>query len=232
MNPTPSPPRRSGTVIPHQPTPLQRSIALLITTSLRLCAATRSFHIQDPYHALVVLRRSPVIFAIWHNRLAFAGLLHRQFLPKLTHRPRQLAALVSASRDGALLSSILQRFDIQPVRGSSSRRGPQALRELTSWGRQGYDLAITPDGPRGPRYQVQSGIIALARLTGLPIIPVAGNTRWKINLPSWDRFQIPLPFGPYQLCLGHPLFCDRDDPVSLEERARELQQRLIEFTQD
>jgi lysophospholipid acyltransferase (LPLAT)-like uncharacterized protein len=230
MNPIP--PRRSGTVIPHQPTPVQRTIARLITTSLRLCAATRSFQLQDPYHALVVIRRSPVIFAIWHNRLAFAGLLHRRFLPALTHGPRQLAALVSASRDGALLSAVLERFDIQPVRGSSSRRGPQSLRELTTWGRQGYDIAITPDGPRGPRYQVQSGIIALARLTGLPIIPVAGNTRWKLSLPSWDRFQIPLPFSPYHIWLGHPLFCDRDDPLPVEERALELQQRLLEFTQD
>src|SRR5213075_2734928 len=84
-----------------------------------------------------------------------------------------MAALVSASKDGALLSGILEAFGVQPVRGSSSRRGAQALVELTSWAERGYDLAITPDGPRGPRYQVQPGAIALAQLTGRPLVPVS-----------------------------------------------------------
>ena len=68
-----------------------------------------------------------------------------------------------------------------PVRGSSSRRGPQALLELTSWAERGYDLAITPDGPRGPRYVVQEGAIGLAQVTGLPIIPASYHLRWKIQ---------------------------------------------------
>jgi len=73
--------------------------------------------------------------------------------------------MVSASRDGGLLAAVLERFKVQPVRGSSSRRGRQALLELTTWAERRYDLAITPDGPRGPRYVVQDGIISLARLT-------------------------------------------------------------------
>ena len=78
--------------------------------------------------------------------------------------------MVSASKDGAFLTSILECFQVQPVRGSSSRRGPQALLELTTWAERGYDLALTPDGPRGPRYVVQEGVMSLAQLTGLPII--------------------------------------------------------------
>jgi hypothetical protein len=98
-------------------------------------------------------------------------------------------------RDGGFLAGVLQRFGVQPVRGSTSRRGPQALRELTTWARRDYDLAITSDGPRGPRYVVQDGIIALAQLTGRPIIPVSYNLGWKIRPKSWDRFLIPLPFS-------------------------------------
>ena len=104
-------------------------------------------------------------------------------------------AIVSASRDGAFLTGILEYFKVQPVRGSSSRRGPQALLELTTWAERGYDLAITPDGPRGPRYVVQDGVISLAQLTGLPIVPVSYYVNWKIRVKSWDRFQIPLPFS-------------------------------------
>ncbi len=101
-------------------------------------------------------------------------------------RQRRLAALVSASRDGGLLAAILELFGVQPVRGSSSRRGAQALLELTTWAERGYDLAITPDGPRGPRYVVQEGVMSLAQITGLPIVPVSyhlqlENSREKLG---------------------------------------------------
>jgi lysophospholipid acyltransferase (LPLAT)-like uncharacterized protein len=83
----------------------------------------------------------------------------------IVHRryPRKLAALISASKDGAFLAAVLGRFGVEPIRGSSSRRGPQALLELTTHAKRGYDLAVTPDGPRGPRYVVKLGAIALAQ---------------------------------------------------------------------
>ena len=85
--------------------------------------------------------------------------------------------MVSASRDGGILAGILEQFGVKPVRGSSSRRGPQALLEMTTWAERGYDLAITPDGPRGPRYKVQEGVISAAQLTGLPIVPVGVSSQ-------------------------------------------------------
>ena len=88
-----------------------------------------------------------------------------------------------------------------------SRRGPQALLELTTWAERGYDLAITPDGPRGPRYVVQDGVMSLAQLTGLPIVPVSFYAKWKIRVKSWDRFQIPLPFSFCEMHLGKAVFC-------------------------
>jgi len=124
--------------------------------------------------------------------------------------------LVSASKDGAFLSAILERFGVQPVRGSSSRRGAQALLELATWAERGYDLAITPDGPRGPIYVVQDGTMTLAQITGLPIVPASFRLQWKIQLNSWDRFQIPLPFSRCEIYLGKMTTVPRD--ISDEER--------------
>ena len=122
----------------------------------------------------------PAIYCVWHNRLALCLEVYYGYVKKRNQTPG-MAAMVSASKDGALLAAILERFKVQPVRGSTSRRGPQALLELTGWAERGYDLAITPDGPRGPRYVVQEGIMSLAQITGLPIIPVSYHLSWKIQ---------------------------------------------------
>ena len=93
-------------------------------------------------------------------------------------------------------SSLASYSCLRPTRaGLSSRRGPQALRELVTWAERGFDIAVTPDGPRGPRYRVQPGVISLSQLTGLPIVPVGYHLSSKVSANSWDRFQIPLPFA-------------------------------------
>jgi hypothetical protein len=150
----------------------------------------------------------PVIFALWHNRLCLCMKVYEGLFRKQHHHGK-LAALISASKDGALLSSILQNFDVQPVRGSSSRRGGQALLELTSWADRGYYLAVTPDGPRGPCYVVHDGVIALAQLTGMPIVPYSCHLGWKIRVKSWDRFQIPFPFSRCAMTFGAPIHVPR-----------------------
>src|SRR6266568_6285273 len=141
-----------------------------------------------------------------------------------------LAAMVSASKDGALLAAILECFKFQPVRGSSSRRGRQALLELTTWAERGYDLAITPDGPRGPCYVVQEGIMSLAQITGLPILPVSYYLGWKYRPNSWDRFQIPLPFTRCEVRVAKPVRIHRDASDAEREKLRlELEQTLKEL---
>lgn len=148
------------------------------------------------------------------------------------HR-RKLAALVSASKDGALLAAVLGTFGVAQVRGSSSRRGPQALLELTSRAELGYDLAVTPDGPKGPRYVVQKGVIALAQVTGLPIIAVTCNTQRKICLKSWDGFQIPLPFSRCELILNRPIIVPREASEPKREALRlELETTLRNSSND
>ena len=138
-----------------------------------------------------------------------------------------LAALISASKDGALLAAVLRSFGVEAVRGSSSRRGGQALLELTSWAGRGYDLAVTPDGPRGPRHIVQDGVMALAQVTGLPIIPYSCRLGWKIQLKSWDRFQIPLPFSHCEMIFGDPIRVPRGATGVERDELREQLQTVL-----
>ncbi len=174
----------------------------------------------------------PAIYCVWHNRLALCLIEYYGYVKKHNQTPG-MAALVSASKDGGFLASILECFGVQPVRGSSSRRGPQALLELTSWAERGYDLAITPDGPRGPRYVVQEGIMALAQVTGLPIIPASNAVPWKLQVKSWDRFQIPLPFSRCEMVLGKPVRVPREASDAEREALRQqLERTLKEISRD
>lgn len=158
------------------------------------------------------------LFAIWHNRLGVA----MQFWSWGRRRQPEarLAALISASRDGGLLAQTFSKFGILPIRGSSSRRGPQALIELVRILRQGYHVAITPDGPRGPKYVVQPGIISLAQVSGCPIVPVGASMHPKIQLRSWDQFQVPLPLSRCELVYGKPFHVPRELTEEEREQAR------------
>jgi lysophospholipid acyltransferase (LPLAT)-like uncharacterized protein len=211
---------RKGPVVPHTPRTFQRFAAFLVFVAERLLTASLRFDWQNASGLFDRPSAQPVIFCIWHNRLALCMVVHRKY-------PRKLAALISASKDGAFLSAILEKFGVLAVRGSSSRRGPQALLELTSHAERGYDLAITPDGPRGPRYVVQKGVISLAQVTGLPIVPVTCNMSRKICARSWDRFQIPLPFARCEMVLKQPIVVPRDASETEREQLRaELERSL------
>ena len=201
--------RKSGVVVPNTPIFSQRFLAWLLWATLRLIAATLRYRVCDPHGFLQRKDISQAIYCAWHNRLALCMKMYFTFSGERRSKAG-IAGLVSASRDGAFLSAILERFGVQPVRGSSSRRGAQALLELKTWAERGYDLAITPDGPRGPRYVVQEGAMALAQITGLPLVPASYHLHWKIQLKSWDRFQIPLPFSRCDVFAGRIIQVPRE----------------------
>jgi lysophospholipid acyltransferase (LPLAT)-like uncharacterized protein len=200
--------------------------------AIKVLASTIRFQIHDPERVLQYPPADPFIFCFWHNRLASSLILHQRYWRK-DHPERRLAALVSASRDGGFLARTLELMGIQTVRGSSSRRGPQALRELTSWARKGFDLTITPDGPRGPRYQVQEGVISLAQITSLPILPLSYQLDWKFRLKSWDRFEVPIPFSRGRIILGPMMRAPRRlSPQEREQLRAKLEQQLRLLTID
>jgi lysophospholipid acyltransferase (LPLAT)-like uncharacterized protein len=225
-------PKSSGLVVPHTPKWHQRLAAALIYGLIRVVSATLRYEWRDTTGLLSVDKTQPVIFCIWHNRLSLCLEVSRVYLRGLG-RPCQLAAMVSASKDGGLLARVLEHYGVQPVRGSTSRRGRQAMLELVTWAERGYDLAITPDGPRGPCYTVQEGVIALAQVTGRPILPVSYDLAWKIQVKSWDRFQIPLPFTRCVMHLTPPIWVPREaSEPEREEIRKQVEERLRSVTVD
>ncbi len=232
QSPKPKVQKRGGVIIPHAPKWHQRLVAALIFALARGLAATLRFKLDDASGYFSDRPQEKIIFAIWHNRLALALILYQRYVAR-RDRQRRLVALVSASRDGGLLAGIMELFKVIPVRGSSSRRGAQALREMASWGRRGHDLAITPDGPRGPCYKVQEGVISAAQLTGMPIVPVAYHLNWKIRLKSWDRFQIPLPFARCEVTIGNALRVPHEtDEAGRESLRQKLETELRAISRD
>ncbi len=232
-SPAADPSRKSrGVVVPHPPRWPQRLGAWLVFALLRGLAATLRYDWQDRSGYFEGAPAGPVIFCVWHNRLALSMQAYFGYARKRS-RSAGMAAMVSASRDGGFLTAILEAFHVQPVRGSSSRRGPQALLELTTWAERGYDLAITPDGPRGPCYVVQDGVMSLAQITGLAIIPFSFQLQWKWRPKSWDRFQIPLPFSRCEMILEKAIRVPRGASDSeREELRRQLENTLRSITRD
>lgn len=155
------------------------------------------------------------ILAFWHRHL---------LLMPYAYRGRRISVLVSQSKDGELIARTVARLGIDSSRGSSSRGGAAGLRSLLRKAEEGWDIAFTPDGPRGPLREVQPGVILAAAATGLPIVPVAiAATRAKL-LRSWDRFLVPLPFSTVHFVYGEPLAVERRG--DLEAAAAELKRRL------
>jgi lysophospholipid acyltransferase (LPLAT)-like uncharacterized protein len=224
--------RSSGVVVPHAPYWYQRLGAWLVFALVRIVSATLRCRWIDHSGYFDKGVPGPAIYCVWHNRLALCLVQYFGYVKKRNQTPG-MAALVSASKDGGFLAAILECFGVQPVRGSSSRRGPQALLELTSRAERGYDLAITPDGPRGPRYVAQEGVIGLARVTGFPIIPASYYLGWKVQAKSWDGFQIPLPFSRCDMVFGQPVWVPREASDAEREALRlQLQRTLKEISRD
>jgi hypothetical protein len=142
----------------------------------------------------------PVIFTLWHGRL----------LPcTYHHRHQGVVTLVSLHRDGEYITRAVRRWGYTAVRGSSSRGGLDALRELIRHVKHGRSLAITPDGPRGPREKMKPGPVIIAQRTGAPIIPVVSGASRASYFGGWDRFLIPHPFARLQIAYGEPVFVPR-----------------------
>lgn len=166
------------------------------------------------------LRDGPLLVAMWHGRM---------LAPLPAHAGRGIGVLVSPSREGELVETILRKFGYRVIRGSSSRYGARALREMRSVLDHSGAVVITPDGPRGPRHSMNVGLAWLARETGAPIMPVgiACDRAWR--LASWDRFTIPKPRARVQVVYGDTLEVAEDaTDEELETSAAEVRRRLLE----
>jgi lysophospholipid acyltransferase (LPLAT)-like uncharacterized protein len=165
----------------------------------------------------------PALFAVWHGRL----------LP-LTyyHRHTGLAAVISRSRDGEYIAQVAEGWGFDPVRGSTSRGGSEALREMVRRVRAGQSLAVTPDGPRGPRQRLQPGVLRAAQLAGVPVMPVSAGCSRAWWPGSWDRFCVPKPFSRVRVIYGEARHVPRDlGEEAFRELAADLEREMNALTE-
>jgi lysophospholipid acyltransferase (LPLAT)-like uncharacterized protein len=202
---------------PAKPTALQQAAAWVGAALMRVLFATLRLRVHDPHGFLSDPPPQPVIYAFWHNRILA---ITAAFLRVYPRGRRGVLVLTSASKDGMWLGELAGHLGMGSVRGSSSRRGATAMRELLDRVAEGYDIAITPDGPRGPRYEMGSGLVYLAQKAGLPVIPCHARFHGAIRLKTWDRFAIPRPFARLDVTLGEALRVAPDDADFEAERKR------------
>ncbi len=186
----------------------QRALLWVLGCLVRLWG--RTLRVEGPIPEGVKSTSGRIVL-LWHNTLFVLMELRRRYCPDVPG-----AGLISASKDGAWLAGLLETMGLGAIRGSSSFRGSAALREGVAWLQQGGDLAITPDGPRGPRYKLKPGAAALAKLTGAPIILVSPRfaNSWRFN--SWDGFHLPKPFSTVYLSVA---FYENFQALGLEQEA-------------
>lgn len=152
-----------------------------------------------------------VVLAVWHSRFALAP---------LSHLDAPLVALVSRHGDGRMLGEVFRRLGYALAFGSSTRGGAQGMREALRAAKEGSAIGIAPDGPRGPRRRAKPGAVALARLTGFPIVPVTFSANPAHRFDSWDRTLLPWPFARAEIAFGEPVRIPRDAGPDRQEAAR------------
>ena len=158
-------------------------------------------------------QNKPFLTAFWHSRILMMPYCWRRGLP--------VKMLISQHRDGALIARTVSHFGIDTVAGSTSRGGSAALRSIIKTLKSGQSVGITPDGPRGPRMRAAEGVVQIARMSGVPVIPVAYSTSRRRLLSSWDRFVVAWPFSRGVIVWGDPIEVPQGASAEEMERARQ-----------
>jgi lysophospholipid acyltransferase (LPLAT)-like uncharacterized protein len=176
--------------------------------------------------ALKNLRKidEPVAFVLWHNRLFLVSEIFQRYRQK-----RPVYGLVSASKDGAWLDAFFSLVGISSVRGSSSRFGREAVTVMVSVMKSGNDIGITPDGPRGPRYDFKAGGLIVARRAHAPILLLGGEFQSAWQFKSWDGFYLPKPFSRVRV---HCELVPASKLAERDESAAHLRERLLAMNPD
>jgi lysophospholipid acyltransferase (LPLAT)-like uncharacterized protein len=187
----------------------QWALAWLIGTYLTLKLRTIRWDLYGGDHLAPFAEGQIVIAAFWHERLALMPTLWMKARKIHPDETVNIYMLVSRHRDGKLIGSILQRFGVQVLHGSSSRGGGASMRRAMSLLQSGTQVAMTPDGPRGPRRVAASGVARLAAMSGAPVLPCSAQVSRRRVLRSWDRMVIPPPFCRGILVCEAPILVPR-----------------------
>ncbi|MBL9189985.1 MAG: DUF374 domain-containing protein [Opitutaceae bacterium] len=219
MNPPPTPSAAPPTV--HQIAGWRRALLWPFGLLLRLWGRSLRFDATPEDLRAYGMRDEPVAMVLWHNRLFLAAEIVRRY-----RGGRPAYALVSASQDGAWLSAFFSLAGVGTVRGSSSRLGREAATTLIDTLRAGHDIGLTPDGPRGPCYELKPGGIVVARRARAPLLLIGCEFASAWRLRSWDRFYLPKPFSRVRMraeIIPAEQLADRDAAIAhVAERLRAM----------
>jgi lysophospholipid acyltransferase (LPLAT)-like uncharacterized protein len=173
----------------------------------------------------LVRKHGAVVPVCWHQHL----LLSARLLVSSKVRPMKAGFMISPSVDGEAPSMLARLYGAQVVRGSGTHSGLRAVRGAHSSLQEGISLAVTPDGPRGPRFKFKPGAIFAAQNSGKPVVPIAYAARPARILKTWDKFVIPLPFGRVHIAMGEPYYPPKElNGEQMKEVQRELERRMLE----
>ncbi|HZU90526.1 MAG TPA: glycosyltransferase N-terminal domain-containing protein, partial [Stellaceae bacterium] len=202
---------------------LRRALCRLIHGYIRFVHLTNRWEVEgaEPVHALRAAG-SGFILAFWHGRLLMIPMAWRRLAP--------MHMLISAHRDGRIIADAVRTFGVGSIAGSTRRGGSAALRAMVKRLQQGDCVGITPDGPRGPAMRASLGIVNLARLSGLPIVPITYATSRRRILSTWDRFHLPLPFGRGVYLWGEPIAIAA--ALEREDARRLVETRMVALTRE
>jgi lysophospholipid acyltransferase (LPLAT)-like uncharacterized protein len=192
----------------HEISGWRRAILWPLALLLKLWGRSLRFELSPEDLAAYTKKDEPVAIILWHNRLFLAAEIVRRF-----RVGRPAYALVSASQDGAWLTAFFSLVGMRAARGSSSRLGREAATALVEVMRAGHDVGITPDGPRGPCYELKPGAVIVPRRTGAPLLLVGAEFFSAWRLRSWDGFHVPRPFSRVRMrceVVGNDQLADRD----------------------
>lgn len=196
---------------------LRHAVCWIAHLCIRVVFATNRWRVEGAEipHRVHASGRA-LIFAFWHGRM--------MMIPTGSPRLAPVNMLISGHRDGRFIADAVSYFDINTITGSSRRGGSGALRAMLKRLADGEWVGITPDGPRGPAMTASSGIVTIARLAGVPVVPVVFATSRRRVLNTWDRFYLSLPFGRGLYLWGDPI----EVPADLDEAGIERVRMLIE----
>ncbi|HEX2116949.1 MAG TPA: lysophospholipid acyltransferase family protein [Alphaproteobacteria bacterium] len=203
---------------------VQSLVAWIAAWYMRLVYATSrwTFIGFEQMNALIA-QGKPIIGCFWHGRMLL--------LPSFWSRRMPMRMLISDHQDGRLIARTIAHFGVETVTGSTSRGGAAALRNMIQALADGSCVAVTPDGPRGPRMRAASGMAMIAKLSGVPLFPVSYSTSRALMLSSWDRFLFALPFGHGVFVCGEPVHVARDaDAAAIESARQQIEARLNQLT--
>ena len=188
---------------------VQAALAWLLGQYLFVALRTTRWSLHGLEYMQPHIDGAPAIVAFWHERLPMMPMLWVEARRRGSRARAHV--LVSRHRDGRFIGVVVARFALDVVHGSSSRGGAAAVMAMLSLLEAGEHVAITPDGPRGPRRQAASGVARLAGRSGVPVLAVAAQTTRRIVLRTWDRMVLPLPFGRGVIACAAPVAVPQED---------------------